>query len=144
MKRVLFAVLLMSMIVENGISQGVVLGQVPITGVPSGGPQAPVAKSSISGSVVKATGGDALSGVQVTLTRVGGAPNAAAAGARGGNNAATPGQPPQQAPPPQQQAQQQNLNIIPTVRTDDQGKFLLADVPPGNYRISATRNGYAQ
>jgi hypothetical protein len=30
------------------------------------------------------------------------------------------------------------------VRTDDQGKFLLPDVPPGSYRISATRNGYAQ
>jgi len=141
LKRISFAVLLMSMIVGNGIGQGVVVGQIPLGGVLNNGPQVPVAKASISGSVVKAATGDAISGVQVTLTRVGAAPNPAAAGARGGN---TPPSPQAQQPQAAPQAQQQNLNIIPTVRTDDQGKFLLPDVPPGNYRIAATRNGYAQ
>jgi len=140
LKRVLFAVLLLSLIVGKGNGQSVVIGQV---GGPLGtGPQAPVAKASIRGSVVKAATGDALSGVQITLTRVGGAQNAAAAAGARGANAPTPqGQSPQ--PNPQAQ-QQQNLNLIPMVRTDDQGKFVLPDVIPGNYRISATRNGYAQ
>jgi hypothetical protein len=132
----------MSLIVGKGNGQGVVVGQVPLGGALGTGPQAPVAKSSISGSVVKAATGDALSGVQITLTRIGGAQNAAAAagGARGGNAPVPQQGQPQQNP----QGQQQNLNLIPIVRTDDQGKFVLPDVLPGNYRIAATRNGYAQ
>ena len=76
------------------------------------------------------------------LTRVGNAPAApgtlettAAPAGRGGNTAATQGQ---------QGQQRQDPIIIPIVKTDDQGKFIVPDVPAGTYRVSATRNGYAQ
>jgi len=122
-----------------------VVGQVPAQGVIGGIPNqqpVPPAKGSISGSVVKAASGDAVSGAQIMLTRVGNAPAApgtlettAAPAGRGGNTAATQGQ---------QGQQRQDPIIIPIVKTDDQGKFIVPDVPAGTYRVSATRNGYAQ
>jgi len=103
-------------------------------------PQTLALKGSISGSVVKAASGEVLAGAQVMLTSVGNAPAApgsletTAAPASRGANATAPGQP----------QQRQDPVIIPIVKTDDQGKFLVSDIPAGSYRVSATRNGYAQ
>jgi hypothetical protein len=114
----------------QGITPGTLPNQQPV----------PPAKGSISGSVVKAANGEALAGAQIMLTRVGNAPNAVTI-----ETSATPGGRGANVAPPNQQAQQrQDPVIIPIVKTDDQGKFVVSEIPAGTYRVSATRNGYAQ
>src|SRR5262249_5680132 len=100
-------------------------------------PRAPQT-GTISGSVVKADTGQPVARVQVNLTRVGVAPAATATestspGARGA------------APSAQVSVQQPaQLMVVPTVLTDDSGKFTIKDVPAGSYRVNAVRNGFSR
>ncbi len=98
----------------------------------------PPQTGTISGSVVKADTGQPIARVQVNLTRVGIAAAPAAdptsPGARG-------------AEPDGSQVivgQQLPLMVVPTVLTDDSGKFTLKDVPAGSYRVNAVRNGFSR
>jgi len=108
-------------------------------GVPNQQPLPP-AKGSISGSVVKAASGEVLGGAQIILTRIGDAQpvgsleTTATPAGRGGNAAAQT----------QAARQRQDPVIIPAVKADDQGKFVVSDIPAGTYRIAAIRNGYTQ
>jgi hypothetical protein len=140
---ILAATLILTLVLHFSSSlvagQGTIGGQGVIGGLPSQ-QQPPAQKSSISGSVVKAANGEALAGTQIMLTPVGSAPNrvaletSTAPGGRGDSSSS------------QVQLAQQQVNplIIPIVKTDGQGKFIVPDIPAGSYRISATRNGYAQ
>ena len=94
--------------------------------VPQGLPEM---KSTISGSVVRATTGEPVVRATLTLTRVRG-PNA---GPRGGGP---------QGPQAQAQLQQQLQST--TATTDDQGKFQFTDVEAGTYRLFAARNGFSR
>jgi hypothetical protein len=76
----------------------------------------------ISGVVQHATSGDPIPKAQVTLTRVLPPP------------VVTPGTPVPITPVPP----------IPPVMTDSDGKFAFTDLEPGNYRISAGRNGFVR
>ena len=110
-----------------------------VSGVPNQQP-APPAKGSISGSVVKASSGEVLGGAQITLTRIGdvqpvGSLETSAAPAGRGGNATAQAQPARQ---------RQDPVIIPAVKADDEGRFIVADIPAGTYRVAAARNGYTQ
>jgi hypothetical protein len=109
-----------------------------------GGPQVPVAKATIEGTVVRSSTGEAVSRAQITIVRSGPAPQAAgqpnpaatqpAAGA-GQRGAAAAQQP--------NAAAAQTPSIVP-VFTDDQGRFQITDLEPGRYRLFAARNGYTR
>lgn len=128
MKRLYLAItmLLISLQLSSALAQ-----QAP----PLGPQAAPAPKGTITGTVVKATTGEPIARAQVTVTRLGAAPNPAGidatpdAGARAGD-------------PSLQDFQQ--LQIIPAVLTDDQGTFAIKDLPPGSYRVAAVRNGYSR
>jgi len=108
-----------------------------------GGPQVPVAKATIEGSVVRSSTGEAVSRAQITIVRNGpgapaaGQPNPAATqpAAGAGQRGAAPAQPNAAA------AAAQSPSIAP-VFTDDQGKFQITDLEPGRYRLFVARNGY--
>lgn len=112
--------------------------------LPLGAPQAqkpPAAKGTISGTVVKATTGEPVARVQVSITPVRSAPTPtgvdplATTGARGeggdGGRVTL-------------EAAMGQLLAIPTAMTDDQGAFVIKDVPAGSYRVNAVRNGYSR
>jgi protocatechuate 3,4-dioxygenase beta subunit len=107
---------------------------VPLTGALN----APPAKATVTGTVVRSTTGEPISRATVTMTRAAG-PQGARGGAPQGQLA--PGQRGQQAQAAQP-AQQQPLTF--TANTDDQGKFQFKDVDEGPYRITAARNGFAR
>ncbi|HET9941690.1 MAG TPA: carboxypeptidase-like regulatory domain-containing protein, partial [Terriglobia bacterium] len=130
MRRVLLAVFALGM----GLSPLIAMQQVPTAPLP-GGLTAPLAKGTVSGTVLRATTGEPLARVTVTLTR-------APQGARGGGGQAAPGQRGQQGQQQGAQAQQQPLTF--TATTDDQGKFAFTDVDDGAYRVFAARNGFAR
>jgi hypothetical protein len=100
-----------------------------------GGQNAPAPKGSISGGVVRATGGEPIIRATVTLTRVFGPANALApgqnTGARGGGPQNPQGQPAQQP-------------FTVTITTDDLGRFQFRDIDAGSYRLFAARNGFAR
>jgi hypothetical protein len=115
--------------------------------------QAPVAKATIEGTVVRSSTGEAVSRAQITIVRT----NAAAPAAGQPNPAATQpqaagqrGAAPTAPPLPQGGAQGQAPNpanqtpSIAPVFTDDQGRFQLTDLEPGTYRLFAARNGYTR
>src|SRR5262249_25093779 len=105
------------------------------------------AKGTIAGVVLRVGTNEPISGVRVSLTRLQAAPTAlpAAPGA-----SATPAVPlpagvtatvsiaqgagglPIQQPP------------IPSVNTDGQGKFIIKDIEPGQYRVLVASNGFAR
>ena len=110
-----------------------------------GGPQVPVAKATIEGTVVRSSTGEAVSRAQITIVRNAPAPVAAgqpnpaatqpqAAGQRGAAPQGAQGQ---------ANAPAQTPSIAP-VFTDDQGRFQLTDLEPGTYRLFAARNGYTR
>jgi hypothetical protein len=96
-------------------------------------PQIAVPKGSIEGLVLHAVTGDPIPGARVTLTRVQAPPTALPA---------VPGQaaPPAAAPVPPALSPQTN----PAVNTDTEGKFVIKDVEPGQYRVLVANNGYAR
>ena len=115
--------------------------------LPFGAPPPQAPKGSITGTVVKGTTGDPLARVQVSVTRVGAAPNPATLDttATPGGRDAAPAPPQQgQATASVQVAQAQQPVILPTVATDDHGNFVIKDVPAGSYRVFAVRNGYSR
>jgi 5-hydroxyisourate hydrolase-like protein (transthyretin family) len=82
----------------------------------------PPEKASIAGSVLRASSGEPLARAEVRLSRV---PSDEGAGqfiSNGGEDNAD----------------------FPTVQTGNDGKFLLKDLEPGQYRMTVSRNGYAQ
>ena len=85
-------------------------------------PQAPPEKASIAGSVLRADSGEPLARSEIRLTRV--SPEEGV-----GNFIMYDGQ--------------ENQGL-PKVQTGIDGKFLLKDLEPGQYRMSASRNGYAE
>jgi len=121
----------------NAVSQGL------------GGPQVPVAKATIEGTVARSTTGDAVSRAQITIVR-----NAPAPVAPGQPNPAATQTAPnagQRGAAPQGAAGQANAGAaagatpsIAPVFTDDQGKFQITDLEPGTYRLFSARNGYAR
>jgi protocatechuate 3,4-dioxygenase beta subunit len=78
-------------------------------------------KASIAGSVMRAVSGEPLSRAEVRLTRV---------PAEDATNSFiyNPGQ---------------ESEGLPTIQTGNDGKFLLKDLDPGQYRMTVTRNGFA-
>jgi protocatechuate 3,4-dioxygenase beta subunit len=115
---------------------------------PPQAPQPPAAKGTISGTVVKATTGEPIARVQVSITPVRSAPNLtggdplAAGGTRGGNGGTAGAGGGGADITPAAAAQQ--LLVIPTAMTDEQGNFVVKDVPAGSYRVNAVRNGYSR
>jgi hypothetical protein len=115
-----------------------------------GGPQVPVAKATIEGTVVRSSTGEPVSHAQITIVRnapapVGpGQPNPAATqpAPAAGQRGAAP-QPGAQGQPNANAAQAAVASIAP-VFTDDQGKFQITDLDPGTYRLFAARNGFAR
>jgi protocatechuate 3,4-dioxygenase beta subunit len=89
---------------------------------PSTPPAQQTERSRIEGVVVKAGTNEPLANAQVTLNR-----------SMSSLDAMMPLSAPT-APPP----------AIPSAASDDQGRFVFADIAPGAYRISAARNGYAR
>jgi hypothetical protein len=83
--------------------------------------QAQLPKGTIEGMVVRVGTSEPIAGAQLTVTRV--------AGPLPLPTATTPATP---------------LGPIPPATTDRQGKFLIKDLDPGSYRITAARNGYAK
>lgn len=130
---VLFAGLQMSALVA--VAQGL------------GGAQVPVARATIEGTVVRSVTGEAVSRAQITIVRnaptpVGpGQPNPAAT--QGAPAAGQRGAAPQGAQGQANAAAAQTPSIAP-VFTDNQGKFQITDLEPGNYRLFAARNGYTR
>lgn len=86
-------------------------------------------KGSIEGTVRHVGTKDPILGARVTLSRVQGAPTALAptSGAL----------PPQLSPAALAQS-------LPAANTDSQGKFVIKDVDPGQYRVLVANNGYAR
>jgi hypothetical protein len=78
-------------------------------------------KATIEGIVVRVGTSEPISGAQLTVVR--------ALGPQPLPTSTTPAVP---------------LGPIPPVTTDRQGKFLIRDLDPGSYRITAARNGYAK
>jgi len=109
-----------------------------------GGPQVPVAKATIEGTVVRPPSGEAVPRAQISIVRsapapvAAGQPNPAATQPQAGQRGAGP-----QGAQGQQNAAAQTPSIAP-VFTDDQGKFRLTDLEPGTYRLFAARNGYTR
>jgi protocatechuate 3,4-dioxygenase beta subunit len=110
-----------------------------------GGPQVPVAKATIEGTVVRSSTGEAVSRAQISIVRnapaspAAGQPNPAATQPQAGQRGAAP----QGAQGQQNAAAGQTPSIAP-VFTDDQGRFQLTDLEPGTYRLFAARNGYTR
>jgi hypothetical protein len=73
-------------------------------------------RGSIEGLVLQAGSNDPIAGARVTISRV------------------------QTTPPPIGAP----VAPIPAVNTDSQGKFVLKDVEPGQYRLQVAKNGYAR
>jgi len=99
-----------------------------------GGPQAPVAKATIEGTVVRSPSGEPLARAQLTIVR--NSPPAQTAGQRGAT-------PPGPTPANAGAAPGATASIAP-VMTDDQGRFQIKDLDPGTYRLYAARNGYSR
>jgi hypothetical protein len=107
-----------------------------------GGPQVPVAKATIEGSVVRLPGGEPLARAQITIAR--NSPPAPAAGQPANQAAGQRGANPQAATPANAGAAPGATASIAPVITDDQGKFEIKDLEPGTYRLYAARNGYTR
>lgn len=84
---------------------------------------APAEKASIEGIVLGSVNGEPLGRAQVKLARVITEDDDRSSGFFDGTDPATRG--------------------LPSVLTANDGKFLLKDLEPGQYRLSAIRNGYA-
>jgi Carboxypeptidase regulatory-like domain len=108
---------------------------------PAGAQQAPPAKGSIEGVVVRIGTGEPIPAARVTLTR-----------SIGGQTTLLPGGP---LPPPNfpvgaavVTSSSGSLSTlspsIPSVTTDRQGRFSLKDVDAGSYRLTVAANGYAR
>src|SRR5262245_31869318 len=82
--------------------------------------QSQLLKATIEGIVVRIGTSEPIAGAQLTVVRVGALPLP---------TSTTPATP---------------LGPIPPVTTDRQGKFIIKDLDPGSYRITAARNGYAK
>src|SRR5262252_5865016 len=82
--------------------------------------QTQLPKATIEGIVVRVGTSEPIAGAQLTVGRVGPLPLP---------TSTTPATP---------------LGPIPPVTTDRQGKFIIKDLDPGSYRITAARNGYAK
>jgi Carboxypeptidase regulatory-like domain len=83
--------------------------------------QTQLPKATIEGIVVRVGTSEPIAGAQLTVLRVSGPLPLPT-----GTTPATP------------------LGPIPPVTTDRQGKFIIKDLDPGSYRITAARNGYAK
>src|SRR2546428_111206 len=102
--------------------------------IPAGPAQQPAAKSRIEGIVLRTETGDAVRGARIMLTR---------AGARGA--APMAGAPvPIPVPPPAgvRGAPPSPPATIPSVNTDDQGKFAFQDLDAGTYTMQILANGF--
>jgi protocatechuate 3,4-dioxygenase beta subunit len=111
-----------------------------IAQAPPGGAPNTSTRAVLTGVVVRSGTGEPIPRAQVTISRVAapipGAPTGRTAGQRG-----VAVQPPQQDATQFRQSTSQPAGI-PSVTTDDNGRFGIKDVEPGSYRIYAARNGF--
>ena len=84
--------------------------------------QTPSPQASISGTVLRAVSGEPLARAEIRLTRVLSEDSDSDVSFRPGQESAG----------------------LPAVQTGNDGKFLLKDLEPGQYRLTVNRNGYTQ